>query len=238
MDIFGALADPVRRSLLAELAAEPCRVVDLAASRPISRPAVSKHLRLLLEAGAVTVRDAGRERYYALDRTALAPVASYVAGLAATRPRPSREQALDALETEVRRTGRERRRTAPARSTRRPHDHHTDRTGSSSATGSTCSSRPASSGRPIEDVWAAVTEPDRLARWIGSWDGDPESGSVQFRMLFEGEDHAGETMTIRVCEPPHRLHVTSQVGDEVWLLELDLSPRRRRHHADASASPA
>ena len=109
MDIFGALADPVRRSLLAELAAEPCRVVDLAASRPISRPAVSKHLRLLLEAGAVTVRDEGRERYYALDRTALAPVASYVADLAA---RPISEQALDALETEVHRTGRERRRTA------------------------------------------------------------------------------------------------------------------------------
>jgi uncharacterized protein YndB with AHSA1/START domain len=75
---------------------------------------------------------------------------------------------------------------------------------------------------PIEDVWAAVTESDRLARWIGSWDGDPESGSVQFRMLFEG-DHPGETMTIRVCEPPHRLHVTSQAGDEVWLLDVDLT---------------
>jgi uncharacterized protein YndB with AHSA1/START domain len=78
---------------------------------------------------------------------------------------------------------------------------------------------------PIEDVWAAVTEPDRLARWIGTWEGDPASGSVQFRMLFEG-DHPGETMTIRVCEPPHRLHMTSQFGDQVWLLELDLS------HAD------
>jgi len=110
MDIFGALADPVRRSLLAELAGEPCRVVDLAASRPISRPAVSKHLRLLLEAGAVTVADRGRERYYALDRTALAPVTWYVTQLAA---RPVGEQALDALETEVRRTGRERRRSAP-----------------------------------------------------------------------------------------------------------------------------
>jgi DNA-binding transcriptional ArsR family regulator len=106
VDIFGALADPVRRSLLAELAGEPRRVVDLAASRPISRPAVSKHLRLLLEAGAVTVADQGRERYYALDRTALAPVSSYVAALAA---RPLPEQALDALETEVRRTTRERR---------------------------------------------------------------------------------------------------------------------------------
>jgi len=110
MDIFGALADPVRRSLLAELAGEPCRVVDLAASRPISRPAVSKHLRLLREAGAVTVTDRGRERYYALDRTSLAPVSTYVAGLVA---RPLAEQALDALETEVRRTGRERRHTAP-----------------------------------------------------------------------------------------------------------------------------
>ena len=79
---------------------------------------------------------------------------------------------------------------------------------------------------PIEDVWAAVTEPERLARWIGSWEGDPASGSVQFRMLFEGEEHAGEEMAIRECEPPTRLHLTSRVGDAVWLLELDLT------HAD------
>lgn len=79
---------------------------------------------------------------------------------------------------------------------------------------------------PIEDVWAAVTEPERLARWIGTWTGDPESGSVSFQMLFEGDEHEGEAMEIRVCEPPHRLHLTSQVGDEVWLLELDLT------HAD------
>ena len=78
---------------------------------------------------------------------------------------------------------------------------------------------------PIEDVWAAVTDSERLARWVGSWEGDPASGSVQFRMLFEGEDHAPETMTIRVCEPPHRLHLTSQAGDDVWLLELDLTHR-------------
>ena len=79
---------------------------------------------------------------------------------------------------------------------------------------------------PIEDVWAAVTEPERLARWIGTWTGDPADGTVQFRMLFEGEEHEGESMEIRVCEPPHRLHLTSRVGEEVWLLELDLS------HAD------
>jgi uncharacterized protein YndB with AHSA1/START domain len=76
---------------------------------------------------------------------------------------------------------------------------------------------------PIEDVWAAVTEPERLARWIGTWTGDPASGSVQFRMLFEGEEHAGETMEIRVCEPPRRLHLTSHAGEDTWLLELDLT---------------
>ena len=75
---------------------------------------------------------------------------------------------------------------------------------------------------PVEDVWAAVTEPERLARWIGTWDGDPASGSVQFRMLFEGGSPA-ETMTIRACEPPHRLHLTSNVGAEVWLLDVDLT---------------
>jgi DNA-binding transcriptional ArsR family regulator len=110
VDIFGALADPVRRSLLGDLGDGPRRVVDLAAGRSISRPAVSKHLRLLLDTGAVTVTDRGRERVYTLDRSALEPVAAYVAGLTA---RPIDGQALDALETEVRRTGRERRRTAP-----------------------------------------------------------------------------------------------------------------------------
>jgi uncharacterized protein YndB with AHSA1/START domain len=79
---------------------------------------------------------------------------------------------------------------------------------------------------PIEDVWAAVTEPERRARWIGSWTGDPADGSVDFRMLFEGEGHAAEQMEIRACEPPHRLHLTSRAGTEVWLLELDLT------HAD------
>jgi DNA-binding transcriptional ArsR family regulator len=112
VDIFTALADPVRRSLLSDLAREPRRVVDLAATRSISRPAVSKHLRVLLQVGALTVTDRGRERIYALERAALAPVASYVAELTAMPPTPITEHVLDALETEVRRTGRERRRAA------------------------------------------------------------------------------------------------------------------------------
>lgn len=76
---------------------------------------------------------------------------------------------------------------------------------------------------PVEDVWAAVTEPERLARWIGTWTGDPAAGAVDFRMLFEEGHDEGERMEIRVCEPPRRLHLTSRVGEESWRLELDLA---------------
>ena len=47
-------------------------MVDLAADHAISRPAISRHLRLLSEAGLVTAEDRGRERHYRLERTGLA----------------------------------------------------------------------------------------------------------------------------------------------------------------------
>jgi DNA-binding transcriptional ArsR family regulator len=110
VDVFTALADPVRRSLLRAVAGSPQRVVDLAEAFPISRPAVSKHLRLLVEAGLVEAEQRGRERHYALRRDGLRPVTAYVAAL---QPPLVTERALDALETEVRRTTRERRRSRP-----------------------------------------------------------------------------------------------------------------------------
>lgn len=74
---------------------------------------------------------------------------------------------------------------------------------------------------PIDDVWAAVTESDRLARWIGTFTGDPASGEVRFRMTAEvGAPEDG--MRIRECDPPRRLAVSSQVGEEWWDLDLDL----------------
>jgi uncharacterized protein YndB with AHSA1/START domain len=76
---------------------------------------------------------------------------------------------------------------------------------------------------PIEDVWAAITEPDRLARWIGTWSGDPESGSVLFAMTAEGQAPPGDAMEIRECTPPRRLAVTSQVVEQRWYLDVDLS---------------
>ena len=76
---------------------------------------------------------------------------------------------------------------------------------------------------PIEDVWAAITEPERLARWIGTWSGDPESGSVLWAMTAEGQEPPGDALEIRECTPPRRLAVTSQVGDQHWYLDADLS---------------
>ena len=113
MDTFAALADPVRRSLLRSLRSGAARVVDLADELPVSRPAVSRHLRLLTEAGLVEATDRGRERHYALRPAGLAPVSDLVEELTDSHAGWPSDQALDALETEVRRTSRDRRTTPP-----------------------------------------------------------------------------------------------------------------------------
>ncbi len=69
--IFGALSDPVRREIVTLLASGPRPVTPLAECFDISRPAVSRHLRVLREAGLVTQIPRGRERIYQLDETAM-----------------------------------------------------------------------------------------------------------------------------------------------------------------------
>jgi len=63
-DPFHAIGDPTRRHILEELRRGPCTVNDLAAGLPISRPAVSQHLKILLDAGLVAVRASGTKRFY------------------------------------------------------------------------------------------------------------------------------------------------------------------------------
>ena len=123
MDAFGALADPVRRALLEELAAGPARVVDLASRHPVSRPAISRHLRVLSEAGLVTATDVGRERHYALSPGALAPVTALVGRLTGGPAVRLSANALDALDTEVRRAARDRRTPRQAPPERNQHEH-------------------------------------------------------------------------------------------------------------------
>ena len=79
---------------------------------------------------------------------------------------------------------------------------------------------------PIADVWAAVTESDRLSRWIGNWTGDPASGSISFFMTAEAEDAPAETVWIDECHEPTRLVMRSARPDdhsEVWSWQIDLA---------------
>ncbi|MBN9253846.1 MULTISPECIES: metalloregulator ArsR/SmtB family transcription factor [unclassified Mesorhizobium] len=65
-DAFVAIADPNRRHLLEELRRGPKTVNELAAGLPVSRPAVSQHLKVLLDAGLVHARPQGTRRVYAV----------------------------------------------------------------------------------------------------------------------------------------------------------------------------
>ena len=78
---FEALADPTRRSLLRRLADGPSRAGDLAKPFEISRPAVSRHLRVLREADLVEVEAAGRTRLYRLSPEGLAAVREWMVEL-------------------------------------------------------------------------------------------------------------------------------------------------------------
>lgn len=70
-DVWGVLADRSRRHIVALLAARPLAVGELADQLPISRPAVSQHLRVLKDAGIVADEERGTRRVYRVDSVAL-----------------------------------------------------------------------------------------------------------------------------------------------------------------------
>jgi len=94
VDPFEALGDPTRRQLLRQLADGDRSVSELAATLPISRPAVSRHLRVLKEAGLVDEVPRGTRRIYHLQEEGIEAVRAYleqVWGDAATRFRLTAE---------------------------------------------------------------------------------------------------------------------------------------------------
>ena len=100
-----ALADESRRTVLGALSRGPSTVGELATLLPIARPGVSRHLRVLRETGLVEVRQVAQRRIYSLRPEPLAELDEWL--------RPYRalwEQRLNALQTEVARGRRERRR--------------------------------------------------------------------------------------------------------------------------------
>ncbi|HET6340131.1 MAG TPA: metalloregulator ArsR/SmtB family transcription factor [Polyangiales bacterium] len=79
-DVFRAIADPTRRAILDRLRAGPTAVNDLAADFEQSRPAISKHLRVLRDARLVTEQRHGRERLYELRPIPLQRIMGWVEG--------------------------------------------------------------------------------------------------------------------------------------------------------------
>ena len=108
MEALQALADPTRRELVALLARGERTAGELAAPFRVSRPAISRHLRVLRESGLVRVRADGRERRYSLDPRPLREIDDWL--------EPYRDlwaRRLDALDTEIARGRRARRNGEP-----------------------------------------------------------------------------------------------------------------------------
>ncbi|HVW92305.1 MAG TPA: metalloregulator ArsR/SmtB family transcription factor [Devosia sp.] len=99
-DPFQAIADPTRRAMLARLRGGALRAGDIAEGFALSQPALSKHLRILREAGLVRVAESGRERLYSLDPAGLRGVIDWAASFEAFWP-----ARLEALGAHLRRKG-------------------------------------------------------------------------------------------------------------------------------------
>jgi DNA-binding transcriptional ArsR family regulator len=76
-EVIAALADPTRRAVFERLREGPRPVGELARDLPVSRPAVSQHLRVLKEAGLVTERKDGTRRLYRIDPAGIAALRDY-----------------------------------------------------------------------------------------------------------------------------------------------------------------
>jgi DNA-binding transcriptional ArsR family regulator len=81
--VFGALADPTRRRLLAALAHHPATATELASDLPVSRQAVVKHLGALAEAGLLERKRSGREVRYRVTAAPLSDAVSWIATVGA-----------------------------------------------------------------------------------------------------------------------------------------------------------
>ncbi|HEY5788587.1 MAG TPA: metalloregulator ArsR/SmtB family transcription factor [Microlunatus sp.] len=117
MEVFAAIDDPVRREILIGLARRDLSAGEIAGCFAISRPAVSRHLRVLRESGLVRDDVSGRRRIYRLSREGLEPLHDWLSRLTAPEPTEVWSTRFDALDTEVRRARRDRSRSTSQPST-------------------------------------------------------------------------------------------------------------------------
>ena len=78
IEALDALGNPVRRKILRQLRSSPLSVNELSAHFPISRPAISRHLRVLTDSGLVEARGAGARHQYAIRIKGFAPVREFL----------------------------------------------------------------------------------------------------------------------------------------------------------------
>jgi DNA-binding transcriptional ArsR family regulator len=128
-DVASALADPIRRDILRLLRDAPLSAGAIAGAFSVTRPASSRHLRVLREAGLVVDKPQGRERVYRLELGPLAAIEEFIAEL--RRNRASEwERRFMALETEVHRVKRKsKKRTAAKRIADQQREREKDKTG-------------------------------------------------------------------------------------------------------------
>ena len=77
-DTFAAIADPTRRQIIAMLASQDLTINEIADAFDLTRPAISKHLRVLRETGLVIERKEGRQRFQSFNGAGLAPLTDWV----------------------------------------------------------------------------------------------------------------------------------------------------------------
>ena len=77
-DVFVAIADPTRRKIIGMVAKQPLNLNAVAEKFDISRPAISKHIKILTECGLITINQQGRERYCAANLKSLNQVSKWV----------------------------------------------------------------------------------------------------------------------------------------------------------------
>ena len=92
-DVFQAIADPTRRSILGLLALQSLTLYAVAENYNISRPAISKHIKVLTECGLIEIKQEGRERYCTAKLDKLSEVNAWI-----TQYKQFWEGKLDALE--------------------------------------------------------------------------------------------------------------------------------------------
>jgi len=92
-DVFQAIADPTRRKIIGMVAKQPLNLNAVAENFDVSRPAISKHIKILTECGLITIKQQGRERYCEAKLDKLNEVSHWL-----EQYRQFWEQKLDALE--------------------------------------------------------------------------------------------------------------------------------------------